>query len=159
MKRMSSLYHAPELLAEVFDLPDYKEPPDTYGISVFWVQEGNFKNSRLMDLLDWLDDRDLPTVGLKEPKEDPLLAAKARLEIELALIQAELDKKRSEIAARLEAELALTQAELDKKRSEIAALTVVQQAELEFVVGERKSAVSRRELELAEATARSLVPY
>jgi hypothetical protein len=136
-KLKSSLEDAPELLARVFDLPDYEEPPDMCGISVFWVQEGNFKNSRLTDLLDWLDDADLPTVGLEEVKEDPLVAARARLEAEWELIQAELDKKRSEIAA----------------------LKAVKAAQDQFAVDERRRAVSRKELELAEAKAKSMVPY
>jgi len=136
-KLKASLEEASDLLASVFNMRDYEEPPGTRGISNFWVQEGNFKNSRLMDLLDWLDDRDLPTVGLEAPKEDPLLAAKARLEAELALIQAELDKKRSEIAA----------------------LEAVQQAKFKFAVDERERSVSRKELELAEEKAASLVPY
>ena len=136
-KLKSSLEDASDLVARVFNMRDYEEPPGTCGITAFWVQEGNFKNTRLTDLLDWLEDEHLPTVGLEALKEDPLLAAKARLEAELALIQAELDKKRSEIAA----------------------LEAVQQAELEFAVNERERAVRRKELELAEERAASLVPY
>jgi hypothetical protein len=136
-KLKASLEEASDLLASVFNMRDYEEPPGTCGISNFWVQEGNFKNTCLMDLLDWLDDEHLPTVGLEEVREDPLLAAKACLEAELALIQAELDKKRSEIAA----------------------LEAVQQAKIKFAVDERERSVSRKELKLAEERAASLVPY
>ena len=136
-KVKASLKEAPDLLASVFNMPDYEEPPDVWGIGAFWVQEGNFKNTCLMDLLDWLDDEDLPTVGLEEVREDPLALAKGRLEAELALIQVELDKKRAEIAS----------------------IEAVQQAQIEFVADERKRAVSRKELELAEKKAKSLVPY
>lgn len=136
-KRMSSLKEAPYLLADVFNLPGYEEPPGTWGISAFWVQEGNFKNTRLDDLLDWLEDEHLPTVGLEEVREDPLLAAKARLEAELALIQLELDKKHSEIAA----------------------IEAVQRSNVEVLEAERKMAVSRKERNLAERKAKSMVPY
>jgi len=136
-KRMSSLKEAPVLLADVFNLPGYEEPPGTWGISAFWVQEGNFKNTRLDDLLDWLDDEHLPAVGLEEVREDPLVLAKGRLEAELALIQAELDKKHQEIAA----------------------LEAVQRSNVEATEAERKMAVSRKERELAEKRAKSLVPY
>ena len=136
-KRKASLKEASDLLASVFKMPDYEEPPGTWGISAFWVQEGNFKNTRLDDLLDWLDDEHLPTVGLEEVREDPLVAAKARLEAELALIQAELDKKHSEIAA----------------------IEAVQRCEIEAMEAERKMAVSRKERSLAERKAKSLVPY
>jgi len=136
-KVKASLKEAPDLLASVFNMPDYEEPPGTWGISAFWVQEGNFKNTRLDDLLDWLEDEHLPTVGLEEVREDPLVAAKSRLEAELALIQAELDKKRSEIAA----------------------IEAVQRCEIEAMEAERKMAVSRKERSLAERRAKSLVPY
>jgi len=136
-KRMSSLKEAPYLLADVFNLPGYEEPPGTWGISAFWVQAGNFKNTRLDDLLDWLDDEHLPTVGLEEVREDPLVAAKARLEAELALIQLEFDKKHQEIAA----------------------IEAVQRAEIELLEAERKMAVSRKERNVAEKKAIGLTPY
>jgi len=136
-KRKASLKEASDLLASVFKMPDYEEPPGTWGISAFWVQEGNFKNTRLDDLLDWLDDEHLPTVGLEEVREDPLVAAKARLEAELALIQAELDKKHQEIAA----------------------IEAVQRSKIELLEAERKMAVSRKERDLAERRALGMVPY
>jgi len=136
-KRKASLKEGPDLLASVFNLPDYEEPPGTWGISAFWVDGGNFKNMCLMDLLDWLDDEHLPTVGLETPSEDPLVAARARLEAELALIQAELDKKHSEIAA----------------------IEAVQRTKIELLEAERKMAVSRKERDLAERRALGLTPY
>jgi len=136
-KVKASFSEASDLLASVFNLPDYEEPPGTCGISNFWVQEGNFKNTCLMDLLDWLDDEHLPTVGLETPSEDPLVAARARLEAEWELIQAELDKKRQEIAA----------------------LKAVQEAKIELLEAERKMAVSRKERDMAERRALGMVPY
>jgi len=136
-KLKSSLKEAPALLAKVFELPDYEEPPGTWGISAFWVQEGNFKNTRLDDLLDWLDDEHLPTMGLELPREDPLVSAKCRLEAELAKIQLELDKKRLEIEA----------------------IEAVQRSEIEVLEVERKMAVARKERNMAEKKAIGLTPY
>lgn len=136
-KRKASLKEASDLLASVFNLPDYEEPPGTWGISAFWVQDGDFKNTRLDDLLDWLEDEHLPTIGLELPREDPLVSAKCRLEAELALIQLELDKKRQEIAA----------------------IEAVRRSEIEVLEAERKMAVSRKERSLAERKAIGLTPY
>jgi hypothetical protein len=135
-KFKSSLSDAPGLLARVFNISGY-HADGSCGISNFWVQEGNFQNTRLDDLLDWLDDRDLPTVGLETPREDPLVSAKCRLEMELAKIQLELDKKRLEIEA----------------------IEAVRRSHIELQEAERKMAVSRKERSMAEKRAIGLTPY
>jgi hypothetical protein len=134
-KLKCSLRDAPDLLARVFNLSGY-HADGSCGIRNFWVQEGNFKNTRLDDLLDWLEDEDLPTVGLELPREDPLVSAKCRLETELALIQLELDKKRLEIEA----------------------IEAVQRCERELTEAERKRTVSRKERDMAEKRALGMGP-
>lgn len=132
--KTSNLEDAEDLLAKVFQLPDYEEPPGSCGITAFWVQEGKFKNERLYDLLETLDDEQLALVGVKDPQEDPLALTKARLEAELVPLQEAVDKKRLKLAA----------------------IEAIQQRNAQVALDTRRMAVSLKELELAIQHAHSL---